>query len=95
MLTTDNVKQSIQKGVFKPHIYLSNLALAYFQSARGYVSKKVFPMVPVALSSAKFYEFDKGDLARDNMSRKPEFGHVAPAIFSKRDRWYHCEVWHA
>ena len=88
----NEIAEAIQKGIFKPHIYLTNLCLAYFQSARGYVSRRVFPLVPVPISSAKFYEFDKGDLARDNMSRKPEFGHVAPAIFGKRDRWYHCEV---
>jgi hypothetical protein len=52
----------------------------------------MFPTVPVPLSSARFYEFDKGDLARDNVGRKPEFGHVAPAIFGKRDHYYHCEV---
>jgi hypothetical protein len=52
----------------------------------------MFPIVPVPLSSARFFEFDRGDLARDNVSRKPEFGHVAPAIFGKRDHFYHCQV---
>ena len=92
MLTTNEIAANIQKGNFKPHIYLTNLCLAFFQSARGFVSTRVFPTVPVALSSAHFYEFDKGDLARDNVSRKPEFGHVAPAIFGKRENFYHCEV---
>ncbi|MFP3153125.1 hypothetical protein LQZ18_01580 [Lachnospiraceae bacterium ZAX-1] len=91
-ITTADISAKIQKGVFNPHIYLTNLCLSYFQAERGYVSRRVFPLVPVPLSSAKFYEFDKGDLARDNMARKPEFGHVAPAIFGKRDHWYHCEV---
>jgi hypothetical protein len=59
---------------------------------RGFVSTRLFPTVPVLLSAAHYYEFDKGDLARDNVSRKPEFGHVAPAIFGKRDKYYHCEV---
>jgi hypothetical protein len=78
--------------VFKPHIYLTNLALSFFQEAGAFVSKRMFPIVPVPLSSARFYEFDKGDLARDNVKRKPEFGHVAPAVFGKRDHYYHCEV---
>lgn len=91
-LTTNEVSESIAKGVFKPHIYLTNLCLAFFQEQRGFVSTRVFPTVPVPLSSAHYYEFDKGDLARDNVARKPEFGHVAPAVFGKRDKYYHCEV---
>jgi hypothetical protein len=83
---------NIAKGVFKPHIYLTNLALAFFQNAEGFVSRKMFPVVPVPISTGRFYEFDKGDLARDNVRRKPEFGKVAPAIFGKSDHIYKCEV---
>ena len=91
-LTPNELAASIQKGVFKPHIYLTNVCLAYFQNQDGFVARKVFPIVPVPTSSAHYYEFDKGDLARDNMARKPEFGHVAPGIYGKRDKYYHCEV---
>lgn len=91
-MTPENVRERLAKGIFKPHLYLTNLCLAYFQSARGFVAKRVFPLVPVLTSSALFYEFDKGDLARDNVGRKPEFGHVAPAIYGKREHYYHCEV---
>ena len=91
-MTTEQLTAEIQKGVFKPHLYLTNVCLAYFQSMAGFVAKKVFPIVPVPTSSAHYYEFDKGDLARDNMARKPEFGHVAPGIYGKRDKHYHCEV---
>jgi len=91
-LTTEQIAVNIKKAVFKPHIYLTNLCLAYFQNQGGFVATRMFPLVPVPISSARFYEFDRGDLARDNMKRKPEFGHVAPAIFGKRDHYYHCEV---
>jgi len=91
-LTTQELAASIQKGAFKPHIYLTNICLAYFQSLAGFVARKVFPIVPVPTSSGHYYEFDKGDLARDNMARKPEFGHVAPGIYGKRDKFYHCDV---
>ena len=64
-LTATDVAASIQKGVFKPHIYLTNVCLSYFQNAAGYVARKVFPIVPVPISSAHFYEFDKGDLSRE------------------------------
>jgi len=91
-MTTEELKANIQKGTFKPHLYLTNLCLAYFQNADGFVARKVFPIVPVPTSSAHYYEFDKGDLARDNMARKPEYGHVSPGIYGKRDKYYHCEV---
>lgn len=91
-LTTQELAANIQKGAFKPHIYLTNVCLSYFQNMAGFVAKKAFPIVPVPVSSAHYYEFDKGDLARDNMARKPEFGHVAPGIYGKRDKYYHCEV---
>jgi hypothetical protein len=91
-LTPQAVAANIAKGVFKPHIYLTNLSLAYFQESAGYISKKMFPVVPVNLSTAKYYEFDKGDLTRLAMQRKPAFGHVQPAVFGKRDHLYNCEV---
>ncbi|MDR3148625.1 MAG: hypothetical protein LBT88_01215 [Oscillospiraceae bacterium] len=91
-ITSNELAARIKKGAFKPHIYLTNVCLSYFQNLNGFVAKKVFPIVPVPTSSALYYEFDKGDLARDNVARKPEFGHVAPGIYSKRDKYYHCEV---
>jgi hypothetical protein len=91
-LAPEQIAANITKGVFRPHIYLTNLALAYFQLPGHFVSRTMFPIVPVPLSTARFFEFDRGDLARDNVNRKPEFGHVAPAIFGKRDHIYRCEV---
>lgn len=84
--------ESINKGHFKPHLYLTNLALTHFQSDLGSVSKEMFPIVPVQLSSAYFYEFNRADLSRDNMKSKPEYGKVSPAIFGKQEQTYHCRV---
>ncbi|MCL2215403.1 MAG: hypothetical protein FWB91_00150 [Defluviitaleaceae bacterium] len=91
-LTNAQIQESIQKGIFQPHIYLTNLCLAFFQSAAGFISRRLFPIVPVPLSTAKFYEFDKGDLTRLGVGRKPEFGHVAPTVFGKLDHSYDCKV---
>lgn len=91
-ITIQKLSSQIQKGIFRPHIYLTNVCLSYFQNTAGFVARKVFPIVPVPTSSAHYYEFDKGDLARDNVARKPEFGHVSPGIYSKRENFYHCEV---
>lgn len=91
-MTPEEILEAVKKGAFKPHMYLTNLCLTHFQSERGSLSTKIFPTVPVQHSSAYYYEFDKGDLARDNMARKPEFGKVQPAIYGKREHTYHCQV---
>lgn len=90
--TTETIAHQIQKGAFTPHQYLSNLCLNYFQNAQGFVSTKLFPIVTTALSTSYYYEFNKGDLARDNMARKPELGAVAPALFGYREQQYKCHV---
>lgn len=91
-MTPEQVQHDIAKGTFKPNIYLTNLSMAYFQQASRYVAKSIFPICPVQLSSARFYTFSKEDLLRDNVSRKPQFGKVAPAQMGQMDQSYSCQV---
>lgn len=91
-MTNEQLQYAIAKGAFKPNIYLTNLSMAYFQEASRYVAKSIFPICPVQLSSARFYTFSKGDLLRDNVSRKPQFGKVAPAQMGQADQSYSCHV---
>lgn len=91
-LTPAEVQYSIQKGSFKPNIYLTNLSMAYFQQPSRYVAKDIFPVVPVQLSSAMFYTFSKADLLRDNVQRKPQFGKVTPAQMGQMNQSYNCQV---
>lgn len=91
-MTPEQLQYEIQKGSFKPNIYLTNMSMAYFQDASRYVAKNIFPICPVQLSSARFYTFSKEDLLRDNVQRKPEFGRVAPAQFGHKDDSYSCFV---
>ena len=91
-LTPAEIQYRIQKGSFKPNIYLTNLSMAYFQQPSRYVAKDIFPVVPVQLSSALFYTFSKADLLRDNVQRKPQFGKVAPAQMGQMNQSYNCQV---
>ena len=68
------------------------MSMAYFQGDDKYVAKKVFPIVPVQLSTSYFYEFSKGDLARNNVRRKPQMGKVEPAIMGHTENSYRCFV---
>ena len=78
-------------GTWKPNAYLSNMCMAYFQQGE-YAARELFPVCPVGLSSSYYNVFSKGDLARDNVQRKPAFGHVAPAIMGQTDSTYACKV---
>lgn len=91
-MTPEKLQYEIAKGSFKPNIYLTNLSMAYFQEAIRYVAKSIFPICPVQLSSARFYTFSKGDLLRDNVQRKPQFGKVQPAQMGQADQSYACFV---
>lgn len=78
-------------GNWKPNTYLSNMSMAYFSQGE-YAAKSLFPMCPVGLSSSYYYTFSKGDLARDNVQRKPNYGEVTPAVMGLSDNYYNCKV---
>jgi hypothetical protein len=91
-ITPASITAQIAKGAFKPNIYLTNMSMAFFQAQSDYVAKSLFPMLPVQLSTASYYIFEKGDLARDNVRRKPAFGKVDPAVMSQHTETYKCDV---
>lgn len=86
------LQHEIAKGSWQPHLYLTNMATAYFAAATDYVAKQIFPIIPVQLSSSFYYKFSKQDLARDDMQRKPQFGKVQPALIGQSDDTYNCKV---
>lgn len=88
--TNAAIQVEIAKG-WRPNAYLTNMSMAYFQEG-DYVAKKIFPICPVNLSTSYYYTFSKGDLARDNVQRKPQYGKVAPAIMGQTDNAYKCYV---
>ncbi|MFG6348966.1 MAG: hypothetical protein K1W15_09650 [Lachnospiraceae bacterium] len=81
----------IAKG-WKPNRYLTNMGMAFFADAGDYVATSIFPVCPVSFSTGYYYIYNKGDLARDNVARKPKFGKVAPAQMGHTDASYHCVV---
>lgn len=90
--TTAAIQAAIAKGAFDPHIRLTNMAMAYYQSMENRPAKSLFPVLPVQLSTSAYYVFDKEDLLRDNVRRKPQFGKVNPAVVSHHTETYACQV---
>lgn len=85
------VKQAIAKG-WKPNRFLSTMSLAAFADPSKFVATKVFPVCPVQLSTSFYYTFDRGDLTRDHMARKPKYGKVTPVEIGHADDTYKCFV---
>lgn len=81
----------IAKG-WQPNRYLTNMSMAFFANAGEYVATSIFPICPVELSTGYYYIYNKGDLARDNVQRKPKFGKVTPAQMGHTDESYRCDV---
>ena len=81
----------IAKG-WKPNQYLTNVSIAFFQEPGYYVAPAIFPVCPVGQSAGQYYIFNKEELAKDQVGRKPAFGKVAPAVFSHKEDTYSCKV---
>lgn len=81
----------IAKG-WKPNRYLTTMSMAFFADHSDYVAASIFPICPVDFSTGYYYEFLKGDLARDYVERKPQFGKASPAKMGHTDHTYHCNV---
>lgn len=91
MNNVSNIQVAVAKG-WHANRYLTNVSMAYFAEAADHVATDIFPIVPVQYSTGYYYEFDKADLARDHVKRKPEFGKVAPAKLGHSDNAYHVFV---
>ena len=91
MSSNAGIAAEISKG-WTPNLYLTNMSQAYFSLPNDWVAPTMFPICPVGTSSGFYYTFDKGDLARDNVDRKPAFGKVQPAIMSTGEDQYGCKV---
>lgn len=89
--SVEGIQAKIEKG-WTPHIYLTNMSQAYFAQPGDWVAPSIFPICTVDTSTGMYGIFEKGDLARDDMQRKPDFGKVNPSIMATGKGTYTCEV---
>lgn len=89
--STSGILFDIAKG-WKPNMYLTNVSIAAFQQPDLYVAPSIFPICPVGMSTGQYYIFNKAELAKDQVGRKPPFGKVQPAVFSHDEATYSCKV---
>lgn len=49
---------------------LTNISIAYLQDANNFVASRVFPNIPVAKQSDRYYTYDRGEFNRDEMKER-------------------------
>lgn len=92
-ITPEKVMKDIAAGNWKPNMYLTNVSIAYLQNPANYgKGLRLFPRVPVLLSTGYYYKFDKASIARDDVQRKPQFGRVNPVVMGNDEDTYSCKV---
>ena len=70
---------------------LTNISVAYIQSADKFVAGQVFPKVPVAKASDYYLEFPRGYFFRDEVGPRPLGGYSPVAGFKLDKKSYLCE----
>ena len=75
------------------NVPLTNVSIAYLQSANTYIADKVFPKVPVQKQSDLYWKYSKSDWRRTQVTKR------APATETPGDGWnndtdqYFCHVY--
>lgn len=72
---------------------LTNISLAYIQSARHFVASQVFPIVPVSKQSDSYFIYTKNDWMRDEMQRRAPGAESAGSGYNVSTTTYQCDVW--
>jgi hypothetical protein len=72
---------------------LTDISVAYLQSADAYIADKVFPLVPVNFQSDKYFVFSKSDFFRDEAQERADATESAGGGFNLSTSTYSANVW--
>jgi len=72
---------------------LTQISIAYLQSADAFIADRVFPIVDVQKQSDKYFLFDRGDFFRDEMQLNAPGAVAAEANYKLSTDSYSCDVW--
>ncbi len=72
---------------------LTQISIAFLQSADSFVADRVFPVVNVKSQSDSFFLFDRGDFFRDEMELNAPGAVAAEANYKLSTATYRCDVW--
>lgn len=71
---------------------LSNLSVATWQDAKGFIADKIFPTVPVDTQSGQYYVLDDANLNRDTAERRADASESAGDSFALSNDFYNAVV---
>ncbi len=72
---------------------LTNISIAYLQSADNFVATRVFPNIPVTKQSDRYYTYDRGEFNRDEMKERAPGTESAGGSYSLDNTpTYFCKV---
>jgi hypothetical protein len=72
---------------------LTNISIAYMQNQDNFIASKVFPIIPVAKQSDKYYTYDKNDWFRDEAQRRADSTESAGSGYGLSTAAYACDVY--
>jgi hypothetical protein len=73
---------------------LTNISIAYLQSADNFVATKVFPNIPVTKQSDRYYTYDRGEFNRDEAEERAPGTESAGGSYSLDNTpTYFCKVY--
>lgn len=73
---------------------LTNISIAFLQNASHFIAHQVFPNVPVAKQSDRYFTFDRGDFNRDEaQKRAPGTESAGGGYRLDNTPSYFCDVW--
>lgn len=71
---------------------LTNISVAYFQQQQNFIASRVFPIVPVAKQSDKFFKYTKNDWFRDEAQRRADATESAGGGYNLTTDSYQADV---
>ncbi len=72
---------------------LTQMSVAYIQSASRFISTKVFPTVPVEKQTDKYYKYTKNDWFRDEAEKRADATESAGSGYAVGTDSYSCDVY--
>lgn len=72
---------------------LTNISVAYLQQYDGFISNKVFPVVPVEKQTDKYFIYRKNDWFRDEAQRRADSTESAGSGYNLDQDSYACNVY--
>ncbi len=73
---------------------LTNMSIAYLQNATNFAATQVFPNIPVAKQSDRYYTYDRGQFNRDEMQeRAPSTESFGGGYTVDNTPTYYCHVY--